>query len=764
MKHSTPAIRNPKSASARRRQRRRRGSAALLSMMFLVIFGSLAAAMAIVSQGNLHTADTHLKVNRSLAASETGLRLMLFRLSQASEQVLTRSGAVWDPDAGTYITTLQESDLSGDTSGMPVDVLFGKADAIWEEIAAVLATDISGEPHNQQEPYIDAEGRLHVGPIAVGPNAPAFTATFTPHPIAGEDYDSEYYSRPPYSDMGISSASPLDARFIRVTIEAFDGIPGNRVHRSVSIDVELVKRIEYAVLSRSRIMIGRNVMIEGRIGSTFEETHLKNGHPVMIASDFRGIDPDLDTKLDALLGSIIADDEDGDNRLSIYNSTEVADYDNPASFDTDGDGYITDFDFFLDHFDSSSSPGQITLSELESKMTTKDAEQLLQLIDTFGSPQRAGYNDGVIDEFDRYAKVRGEIHIAADKAGWEAGAASDTGAYQDYLEGPIVPGHKQVPLTFESDETGEYELNPEQFNVASFEATATGDFAAQAGSPARYERESVPFQAAYPYDYYDRPVYENVTFDNVKIPKGTNALFINCRFIGTTFVESETRNTDPNYNYAGMVEKDGEPKHPDRFVTIDGAQIEDTKTIGNNIRFHNCTFEGAVVTSVPQEYTHVRNKITFTGNSGFDIDNSTQLSDAEKLLYKRSSLMAPHYSVEMGTFVSPYDNSELITLWGTIVAGMIDMRGQITINGQLLTTFEPKSNTGPVIGDTSPHFNTTLGYFDTEDGDLETELPENGLGVIHVKYNKDLPLPDGILGPVQAMPMWGTYFEGGKAQ
>ncbi|MEO0477218.1 MAG: hypothetical protein AAF085_14810, partial [Planctomycetota bacterium] len=544
--------------------RKQRGAAAVLSMMFLVIFGSLAAAMAIVSQGNLHTADTHLQVNRSLAASETGMRLMMYRLSDATEQVMTRSGAVWDPNAGTYITTLKASDLSGDPSGMPVDVLLGKADAIWTEVSATLATSLSGELHNQQEPYIDTDGVLHVGPIAVGPNAPSFTATFAPHPIVGEDYDSDYYSRPPYSEMAVSTSNPLDARFVRVTVEAYDGTPGNRVHRSVSMDFQLVKRIEYAVLSRSRVMIGRNVMIEGRVGSTFMDTDLTNGHPMQIASDFRGLDAALDTKLDALLGSIIEDDQNGDNRLSIHDSTEVADYANPSVFDIDGDGYITDFDFFLSHFDTASSPGQITQTELEASMTTLDAGQLMRLIDTFGSPLRAGYNDGVIDEYDRYAKVRGEIHVAADLAGWLAGAASDSGAYQDYMQGPIVPTHNNNPLTFESNETGEYELNPDQFDVSSFRDLATDDFLAQATANASNHDpsdpdtpqplgstvlEAVPFEATYPYDYYERPVYENMTFRNVKIPKGTNALFVNCRFIGVTIIETELDNEDPNYNY-----------------------------------------------------------------------------------------------------------------------------------------------------------------------------------------------------------------------
>ena len=229
-----------------------------------------------------------------------------------------------------------------------------------------------------------------------------------------------------------------------------------------------------------------------------------------------------------------------------------------------------------------------------------------------------------------------------------------------------------------------------------------------------------------------------------------------------TFIETELKNDDPDYNYAGMQNSSGDQKHPDRYVTVDGTDIYDTKTISNNIRFHNCKFEGGVVTDVPDEYTHARNKVTFTGNSGFEIEESTQLSTAEKMLYKRSSLLAPQYSIEMGTFVSPYDSTEVIQLSGTIVAGLIDMRGQVNIDGQLLTTFEPVSNTGPVIGDTSPQFNTTLGYFSAADGDLETEVPENGLGVIHVRYNKDLPLPDGILGPVEAVPLWGTYFEGGK--
>ncbi len=78
---------------------RRRGSAAVLAMMFLVIFGSLAAAMAIVSQGNLATADSQLKINRSLAAAESGLLFVESRLNHVAQTVKTREGLI-DGDVG----------------------------------------------------------------------------------------------------------------------------------------------------------------------------------------------------------------------------------------------------------------------------------------------------------------------------------------------------------------------------------------------------------------------------------------------------------------------------------------------------------------------------------------------------------------------------------------------------------------------------------------------------------------------------------------
>ncbi len=738
------------------RHTRERGAAAVLAMMFLVIFSSLAAAMAIVSQGNLQTADSSLKINRSLAAAETGMRFMIYRINQVTEG---------DPDAAITLDGIKTRDGEIDTS---------LADSLWTntrtQLLSLLSTDFQYQDGNT--PYEDGT-RLVIPEIAVGPGQPSFSAVLEPHPLTDEDYDAGMYQRPPYSDMNppVSNLAPLDNRWVRVTVTASDGKVGQRVYRSISMDFKIEKKIRFALLSKSRIMIGRNVMIEGPIGSSFLETNLDNGHPIQMESDFRGLDSDLDDELDLFRNTLISNDMDGDNRIAVASATETDGIADPSSYDYNSDGYIDDYDFFMAKYDTNADL-KVSLAEIDPGGTELDHQQLMTLIDTFGDPARQGYGDGFIDEYDRYAKIRGEVYITADKQGWEEGAADPdgaggvAGAYQDYFEGPIHPNHGEDPMTFEADTDSVHQFEPQDFDVATFRAMATGDFASQAGAPSTTVFEQVPYGAAYPYEYYDRPVYENKTFDNVLIPAGTNALFRNCTFVGVTFIDTATDNTDINFNYCGMIEADGTLSHADRIATVNGTDYGGpsdplgTKQVANNIRFDDCTFNGSIVTASPFEFTHVRNKLSFTGTTRFILDSP--LTEAEKYLFKKSTLMAPHFSVEMGTFIAPDDIQETVEMSGTIVAGVLDMRGQVKIIGTLLTTFNPVSDTGPVIGETSPQYNTTLGYFSSSNGDLESEIPLNGIGVIQVRYDPTLPLPDGILGHIDFTPYYSTYHEGGK--
>lgn len=749
-----------------RMQMKDRGAAAILAMMFLVIFGSLAAAMAIVSQGNLASADSQMKINRSQSAAETGMKFVIHRLEQVARATETTYGLI-DPT---------------------------RADELWMDnddgVRQQLYESFSGEFHNIAEPQLTSRG-LGIGPISVGPGQPTFTATFEPHPLPGPGgagdfsrYDDPFYDRAPYNDpdqMGgaaVSSTNPMDARWVRVVVTAFDGPDGRTVARSISMDFRIDKKLRFAILSRSRVMIGRNVMIEGQIGSKFMEVNLEHGHPVQMANDFRLLNADLDANLDLLLNTLITNDINGDNRLDIGNPSEIAGIPDPGALDADQDGFITDFDFFIMEFDANAD-GSVSATELDTA-SDPNRRQLLELIDTFGDPARPGYDDGFINGLDRFAKISGQVKISAAMADWNDGAAG--GAYQDYFQGAIRPEHNEAPLTFESSDNDVFSFDPDDFDVDSFKTIAGGDLATQATTQADTNPtsdptgpvmdlsgavfEEVPFGSAYPYDHYERPLYRNMTFTNITIPAGTNALFENCTFIGVTFVETTTANTDNNFNFAGMQEDDGSLRFPDMSVattdpnTGTSVTVSSTKDVSNNVRFHNCQFEGTIVTRAANAFTHVRNKLNFTGKTKFILDESVYLTESEKDLFRRSTILAPHYSLEMGTFISPLDNNETVNLSGTIIAGLVDMRGQVKINGSLITTFEPVSNVAPVIGDTSPQFNTTLGYFPVDEGDLEAELPANGVGVIHVRYDPTIPMPDGITGPIEIAPMAQTYFEG----
>jgi len=713
----------------------RRGAAAILAMMFMVIFSSLAAAMAIVAQGNLATADSHMKVSRALISAETGLRFMAYQLSKAALNVETTAGKI----EGTVASNL------------------------WDEAATAITDELDDGYTVVYTP--GSKGPLRVLDVQVDPagGMPPFSITMTP--------------------------DTTDKALIHARIEATDGQAEHALTRAIEVDFRLDKKIRYAILSRSRIMIGRNVMVDGPIGSRFMETNLQNGHPVQMESDFRGLDAALDAELSSLVGTLVTNDLDGDNRINI-NSTEATGIANPASLDTNGDGYIDDYDFFLAHYDTNGDKS-ISRTELNvpDELPTDPAAdvntryRLFELIDTFGSIHRAGYGDGVINELDDYGKIHGEIRIAASEASWESGAASvqpdgsPGGSYQDYFQGSIVPGHHENPLQFSSPDPFE----PDHFDTSSYRDMATGNLASQAAAGEPWPAgatpsvdasgtyvEEVPFAAPHPYDFYRRTVYRNITFRNVKIPKGTNALFINCKFIGVTFVETETRNADArNFNFAGMWnDQTGTVKYPSLVATVNGTTVADTKPLANNLRFHSCNFEGSVVSDVPQAFSHVRNKASFTGTTRFanlaNIEESPDLNALERDQLSRSTILMPNFSVEMGTYVSPHDSTETVNLSGAIVAGILDVRGNARIDGTVITTFQPESSedpTNPVVGQTSPQFNTTLGYFPSSAGDLEAEMPAHGLGMIQLRYNPTLPLPDGIYGPIQILPQMLTYRE-----
>jgi hypothetical protein len=789
--------------------RRRRGVASVLAMMFLVIFGSLGVAMAIVAQGNLRTAESSIKVSRAMSAAETGLVFASRRLAKESARFVVKKGVI-DEDFGHDLWLGEANGGDGEIvilepTGYEEDT---PVDGIGAAIVNAHAADegqLTVEAGDSGLPAMNDEGTIETRPLKI---------------IAA---DARVWFRLKYELVDGSAA-------VRVTSIGADG----DIRRTLQMTFKINKRIEYAIISPNRLMIGKNVRIEGPLGTRYGtedgELNAGNGDPLVMRSDFHYLSDDLDEKLDALWGAIQEYDTDGDGRLRPANATEASGLAAAGLLeggDVDGDEYVDDFDLFLDAFDANSDlrvvydedkAAAAGLGNLASEFTDID-DQLARLIDMC-DPDRnddgevdardtaLGYDDGVLNKLDRYAKVHGRLAFGVTKSDWET-AHGDS--YQTIVQGPITAGIDNAPVKFGVGEDELRLITTDMFadSAAWFKSKAQSgsSFATQVASglsgggeyvaPSTSTWEPVPYGSPSAYDWYQRPVYKNMTFTNVKIPTNTNALFENCTFVGVTYVETESDCTDVNWNYAGSVTKITLPggsvvysaKFPGLVSNLNGTPVPDTKSYSNSIRFHNCTFLGSLAADTPGEYTHWRNKVQMTGNTRFYLDPADEdlaaqedgddletlledIDEGDREMMARSQLMMPGWSVDVGNFaneqaVDPEDTPR-VNLRGTIIAGILDVRGTADVHGTLLMTFRPVNGQGPLFYDGQPDmFNTTVGYFGPDDGDGEGTLPGDdtfeGFGEITLRYDPDAKLPDGIPWPISMEAMPETYIEGAPA-
>ncbi len=798
---------------------RRRAVASVLAMMFLVIFGSLAAAMAVVAQGNLRTADSALRVSAAHSAAETGIVFGIRRLEESAKRFIVEKG-VLDADfahdlwLGSYdegsdgAVTIEDPDWPAGYAedSAPTSI----AEAVRNAHLAEQTHDPTHTfclPGQESLPAIDGFGTLLTCPIALT-----------------EEEDGSPNPEGPYFQLRYELVA--SAPYVRLTSVGVDG----EIARTLQIDVRLDKKIEYAMLAPSRIMIGKNVRIEGPLGTRYGtepgELDSANGDPLVKRSDFYYLDEDPDTglnpKLDALYGLIPTNDVDGDARLRVNHTTENQGLADPL-LDFDGDEYVDDWDLFMAHYDLNPADGMVVwnqaLAQAAGLSPSLEVEfdkdlQLAHLMDA-ANPDRdgdgvvtpcdgvgpgtdcgLGYLDGVIDANDLYAKVRGRLRFGVLRSEWEDAHGA---SYQTIVHGPIHPGPEQPPVEFGVPAedlrliTTDMVLNAQ----AWYDAQASGDFASQAGAPGGPVLESTPYNAKGAYDYYSRPLYQNKTFDNVRIPAGTNALFQNCIFKGVTFIETEADCTDIDWNYAGAQECYEDlpdnpgtwictPKYPniDAFVPSTNQDETDTKPFSNNIRFHDCIFVGSLSGTIPLGYAHWRNKVQFTGSTRFylfaddpDLQQENPIVRAVIIAainalngvpglvdeLKKSSILLPGWSCDMGNFTN--EQNGVVKLKGTIIAGILDLRGSVILEGTLLMTYRPVAGEGPLAhGGLTDAFNATIGYFGPSDGDGEgmdyDDEDFNGFGEIVIKYDPEAVSPDGIPWPVKAWADSLTYIEG----
>lgn len=790
----------------------RRGITSVLAMMFLVIFGSLSVAMAIMAQGNLRAADSALHVSRASSAAQTGLVFAVRRLETEGSRWVVRRGLIDETYGGALWT--------GELEGIDDTVVVLPADGYTTTEDPAGLMEALMDAHLADDHAFDAEPGDNLLPGVINGDR------LETKPIRMIETSNGFYFRLRYELLDSSE----DESRIRVTSEGVDG----DITRQVAMDFLITKRIPYAVVSPNRIMIGKNVLVEGPLGTRFGmnagELNEGNGDPLLMRSDFRYLDEDLDAEIDLLNAAIAEYDVDGDGRLRPNHPVEGPPVQaNDAFVDIDGDQYVTGFDLFLAAFDLDSD-GRVVwdadraqasgLGVLTPEFTGVD-DQLARLLDRAFADRNLdgaidatdtalGYDDGVLDKFDLYAKVRGSLAFGIEESDWEN---ANGAPWRTVVEGAVMPDTDQSPVVFGASEnvlrdvtTAMFEDNQGWYadqtsSSSSFasqvEENLSGTEGAEEIEAGSGEWESVPQGSPNPYDWYQRPVYTNMTFTDVLIPVGTNARFVNCTFIGTTYVETEVACTNVNWNYLGAIQRvedeGGSITWEPKFEGIEGADppdggdpILDTKPWSNNLVFENCTVLGAIAGDRPGEYTHWRNKLQFTGATRFyldpldpEIDVQPDAEDIRSVLesfsddqmdnFSRSMMMMPGWSVDVGNFsneqAANWEATPVVNLRGVIIAGILDARGTVDVHGTLLMTFRPVEGSGPLFyGGNPDQFNTTLGYFGPLDGDLEGADPTaedfEGFGEISLRYDPSVRLPDGIPWPISVEPLPDTYTEG----
>ena len=751
------------------RGRRWRGSVLLMSMVYMLLFAALASSMVAFSTGNMQVERAETDANRAIAAAESGMSFLQLQFKRISQPVIKE---------GSISRMAQPSLL---WSGTNIEGLSGN-----NGVAVALATAFNGSGTFATSPVTAPSGTnpLNVPAISVDAanNDPStFSLTVT--------WDSANPQTPAGSNTSI------------VVLHCTSTGSSHSVSRSVSMDIWVQKTLKYAVYSNVAIQLGKNVRVVGDVASTYNGT--SKGPPIQMFSDFHYLPnlPAMDNDLATLRGMLNQYDTNYSNRLDVRNpSSQAAVAAKQAGFyDLSGDGYIDDYDVAIKNLDRSysktnTSSNAISSSDFLNPNTGQPYDpDLFAVIDApmgpvsggtlpdGSSPPWTGYGDGVINNLDGYAKVNGNLKMALSYSQWQSAASGwqqwgdTTGgtagtAFRDQFEGPVIPTDNSAPVQFGVDFGSDQTLSPQDFDTSAYDAQVPAATATKvtSGSSATISNgtltaamanggtiaEHSPSDATSGWQAtLSRPVFQNVTFNNVRIPKGLNAKFINCTFNGYTSVKMNTNiTTGGTVNSNGTISGGTTTTDPSNGMTWAQKMISGTfnanttltssnsvaYTQGNNLHFSGCTFNGVVTSDVPTAYTHFADSWEFDGVTAFNnqVDPSV-------------TIMAPNTNIEMGSYQNPGGNPS--TLVGVVVAGNIDIRGSANVDGSLLVTGMGASN-------------TTLGYFgSTDQGQAvppQSQLPTQASGRYgHLRFqvNPGRGMPDGIAIPVVATPQYTTY-------
>ena len=687
-----------------RRPTGRHGAVSMLAMLFLVIFTTLAAAMFELSTLNTQAAQNLNDLQRARSTAESGMRWISYRLEHM---------------------TRPRTPIGNITASVAAN--------LWTPITTAISNDFAQQLTASERAVTVSGTTLTTAPIAADETAGRFVIQMRQHPLYVGD--------------------ALDARYVRITSTG----TYSRAVRSLSMDFKIDKKVKFAVVGKVEVQLGKNTLVEGNVAMATPSKF----PPFISLSDFKHLTPTLDTKITNFEAFLKANHSGYDGRISVNNAKEYQAAVKAGYTDVNGDGFIDEYDLFVGEFDRNGDH-KVTAAEFTNPSTglSYDAN-LLSAIDNLGGPLqpsdtiRTGYQDGTISNNDAYAKVRGQVLLATPASNWAANLASQGLTINDMFAGPIIPTSPSTPpVQFGVDPSQMFDLSPTNFDTSGF-AAQSGTNAGVTSRTATVIQNAVlsptwanggtltehtPSGSTSWQATYTRPVFKNMTFVNCSIPKGLNALFQNCTFQGTTFVDMTTNITSPTGSTStspsdGMTwskrMKSGSFSSNTALTAANSYGFTD----GNNLHFDNCTINGPLASTVPTAYTHFSNSWEFTGSSYFDNQANPT-----------ATIIAPQVNIEMGSYTDP--SKAPSTLLGVVVVGNIDIRGTTLVDGSIIVTGDGAGN-------------TTLGYFGDSDASTDPNaVPSSGWGKINLRYNPYRPLPDGINIPIDILPNPASYVEG----
>jgi hypothetical protein len=702
--------------------KRKRGVVAVLAMLFLMLMVTLSLAMVSLSTSNLQSASNLGDAERARATAESGLSWQAFRFLRMARPKST-AGKI-DLDVAT---------------------------ALWPALKTSIQNDFKTLSNTSEQTLTDNGSSLISNAISDGSTG----GTFTIH----------------IDQPAVDASDPMAEPYLLVHSTGQYG----EATRTVSMRFSMSKKIKYAVVGKVPIQLGRNTEIEGPIGMGTAAKY----PPILTLSDFRHLTTSLKNKIDAfndymqgtttVNGVKVANHAGYDNRINVNDTWEYTRAQNAGYRDVNGDKYIDEYDLFVKEFDKDGDHA-ISKSEFTNPSNGKLYDQnLFDAMDSTGAPMfagditREGYQDGVIDNYDAYAKVSGSVTMATTASAWQSNLGSGT-QINDVMTGPIVPDNGEQAVKFGVTSSDMFDLSPSNFEecVANYRAK-TGSAAGTTKKTSTVIEnatigatdanggtvtEKTPYGTTTYQATYKRPVFKNMTFKNCIIAKGTNALFDNCTFQGVTFVDMTHDITTSATHSGGTVvtDKDSGMTWSQRMKKVSGSTPSFSKDTtlastnsygfadGNNVRFNNCTFNGPLAGTDATAYTHFTNSWEFTGSTMFD----NQADDT-------ATIVCPNTNIEMGSFTDPAKAPSKLV--GVVVAGNLDVRGTSIVDGSIIVTGDGAGN-------------TTLGYFGPSDGDTDpSAMPEGGYGRLNIRYNPYRALPSGINIAVDVLPTSGTYSE-----